>query len=176
MPSPSLAGTRLALLLCATFAQTAKTVDRKEYPLSYLRFTPTEYRLLSSTYDRFDLAKHSLPAFRRLLTMALADESPRLARKVERLRQGEAELLFYHFRPRPAAAVRHDLSDEELSTFAEVCGAMAFLVRFVRPFQRAFVETLEELEPELAAKVDRMSGYAFEQLYNRAVGRECWEV
>jgi hypothetical protein len=144
--------------------------------LSYLRFTPNAYQTLSSTCTRLDLSKHNLPTFRRLLTLALADVSPELARLLERLRPAEAELLYYHFRPHPAAAVRHDLTDEELSTFAEVCGAMAFLVRFVRPFQRTFVETLEELEPELAAKVDRLSGYAFEQLYNRAVGRECWEV
>ncbi len=144
--------------------------------MSHLRFTPPEYRLLSTTYDRFDLAKHSLPAFRRLLTMALGDVSPKLARRVDRLRPGEAELLYYHFRPRPAAAVRHDLTDEELSTFAEVCGAMALPVRFVRPFQRTLVEALEGLRPELAEKVDRMSGYAFVHLYNWAVRRGCGEA
>jgi hypothetical protein len=144
--------------------------------LSHLRFTPPEYQLLSSTFDRFDLGKHRLLAFRRLLAMALADASPKLARRVDRLRQSEAELLYYHFRPRPAAAVRHDMTDQELSLFADACGSVPFPVRFVRPFQRTLVEALEGLRPELAEKVDRMSGYAFVHLYDWAVGRGCWEA
>jgi hypothetical protein len=144
--------------------------------LNYLRFTPTEYRTLSAVCHRLDLGTHSLPAFRRLLAVALAEASPKLARRVSRLRPGEAELLYRHFQPRPAAAVRHDLTDEELSAFAQACGAASIPVRFVRPFQGTLVETVEELLPELAAKVARMSGYAFERLYNKALGREWWSA
>jgi hypothetical protein len=142
--------------------------------LSFLRFTPTEYRLLCSACVRFDLAVDGLSNFRRLLVLALGEESPNLARRIEKLRLREVELLYYHFRPRPEAAVRHDLTDEELSLFAEVCTSASLPVRFVRPFQKTLVESLTGWQPELATKVDRLSGYAFERLYNQAVGRECW--
>jgi len=142
--------------------------------MSFLRFTPQEYGALAAVCERLDLGSHGLPAFRRLLAVALAETHPQLARRVDRLRRGEAELLYHHFRPRPPAAVRHDLTDEELSAFAQACGAAALPVRFVRPFQAVLVEALAGLRPELARKVARLSGHAFERLYNRAVGREWW--
>ncbi len=49
-----------------------------------------------------------------------------------------------------------------------------FPVRFVRPFQGLLAEMLERGRPDLAKKVARMSGYQFERLYNKALGREWW--
>src|SRR5579884_806449 len=126
--------------LCAARAQSDPTVHGKEHLMSFLRFTPQEYGALAAVCERLDLGSHGLPAFRRLLAVALAETHPQLARRVDRLRRGEAELLYHHFRPRPPAAVRHDLTDEELSAFAQACGAAALPVRFVRPFQAVLVE------------------------------------
>jgi hypothetical protein len=142
--------------------------------VAYLRFTPEEYHTLCEMSRRHGLGGRNMPAFKRLLVEALSGVSFNLARRVANLRGRRLELLYFHFRPRPAAAIRHDLTAPELRLVEEACVAAPFPVRFVKPFKGLLVEMLERSRPELADKVARMSGYQFERLYNRAVGREWW--
>lgn len=70
--------------------------------MSYLRFTPEEYRILCRQYRQLDLGGCHLPAFKRLLNKALAETAPTLARRLVRLRRGTFLLLYQHFRDRPS--------------------------------------------------------------------------
>jgi hypothetical protein len=137
--------------------------------LSYLRFTPDEYRTLRRLNPGAE--PMHMPAFRRRLVAALNPVWPGLARKIARLRRGEMTLLYHHFQPRPADGAGHGLSPDELRVLGEACVSSPFPVRFVRPFKGLLVEMLEGSLPELARKVERMSGHQFERLYNQAVGR-----
>jgi hypothetical protein len=142
--------------------------------VAYLRFTPDEYRTLRDLHRRHGLDGRNLPSFKRLLVEALRGVSGHLARRITSLRGRRLELLYFHFRTRPPTVVRHDLNAEELRLVEEACVSAPFPVRFVKPFKGLLAEMLERSRPELAEKIARMSGYQFERLYNRAVGREWW--
>jgi hypothetical protein len=141
--------------------------------LSHLRFTPEEYRTIADLCRRHDLGRRHQPAFRRLLLAALQETCPALAGRLARLRRGEVDLLYRHFRERPAPAPeRYELSSEELRTLAAACVTAPFTVRFVRPFRRMLVEVLQEEWPDLALKLAHMSGQQFERLYEQVRQRQ----
>jgi hypothetical protein len=144
--------------------------------LSYLRFTPPEYRAVASACGRFRLVDHDLPTFHLLLVAALGP-LPGLAGRIAGLRGRRLEILYLHFRERqrPAAAGRHDLTFEELHLLAVACDTAPFRVRFARPFQSVLVELFEGARPELARKLAALSGRHFNRLYNRALGRGWWD-
>jgi hypothetical protein len=148
---------------------------RRSVPLSYLRLTLAEYRVISRECFRLNLGRCSRPAFRRGLVAALQDHSSTLAEKVAALRRPQIRLLHEHFYERPGAAVREpspELSADEWVTFAEACVSYPLPVRFVRPFRHMLVELFREVSPELARKLEGLSGRQFEQLYGQATERK----
>ena len=145
--------------------------------MSYLRFLPDEYRILSNLCGQMRLGSQNLAPFKRLLVAALEETHQDLARRIARLRGRRLELLYYHFRE-PTPTVRlsepYDLDPEERAVVAEACQTTPFPVRLVRPFKKVLIHQFEETRPELAQKLRWLSGHQFERLYNQAVGREWW--
>jgi hypothetical protein len=147
--------------------------------LSYLRFSPDEYRTLSHLFVLKRLGDHNLPAFKRLLVAGLNETDRQLARQVARLRGRRLEMLYYHFRERTPPvrpSMPYDLDPEERATVVEACQSTPFPVRLVRPFKNVLISQFEDTRPELAQKLRWLSGHQFERLYNQAVGREWWGV
>ncbi len=140
--------------------------------MSYLRFTPEEYREVAHLCRTHRLAEGHLPGFTRRLVELLQASCPPLAARVARLRRAQLTLLFRHFSDGPApSGARPELSPEEKRALAAACEATPFPVRFVRPFRGLLVEMLEGPLPDLARKLAQMSGHQFERLYNAALGR-----
>jgi hypothetical protein len=151
--------------------------------LSYLRFTPDDYRLLARACRHVQLGGCSRAAFNRLLVESLSSSSPGLAQRIACLRRTELSLLYDHFRERlrPTAEGDRQGSDVdggeqgftpgELRVIAEACLSAPFHVRFVRPFKRVLVELFQEAWPALAQKLARLSGSQFERLYEHACGQ-----
>jgi len=138
--------------------------------LSYLRFTPDEYRTLADLCRHHGLGNQSQPAFKRLLVEALRAPRPALADRVVRLRRRQLDLLYWHFRERTTPPVKggsDDFTRDELRLIAEACVSAPFRVRFVRPFKAVLVELFQEEWPELAFKLDALSGHRFERLYEQ---------
>ena len=146
--------------------------------MSYLRFTPDEYRTISRLCHRLRLGRQHRPGFKRLLLQALSSAAPALAKRIARLRRSELGLLYDHFQERIGPAIgadcpagpRHDFTPEELQTLLDAFAGPPSQVRFVRPFKNVLVEMFAESSPELAQKLARMSGHQFERLYEQACG------
>ncbi len=141
--------------------------------MSYLRLTPAEYHAVRRECLRLGLGRCSRPAFRRGLIAALAGHEPPLADKIARLRRPALRVLHEHFHlpaeaPRPK---RVDLTPDEWAAFAEACVSYPLPVRFVRPFRHMLVELFREVSPELASKLEKLTGRQFEHLYGQATER-----
>jgi len=144
--------------------------------LSYLRFTPDEYRTIAGLCRRLRLGRQHRPGFKRLLVQALASVAPELGKRLARLRRSELGLLYNQFQerigPGPGASAntgpRHDFTPAELQTVLDACVTPPSPVRFVRPFKHVLVELFAESAPELAQKLAHMSGHQFERLYEQA--------
>jgi hypothetical protein len=142
--------------------------------LSHLRFTPDEYRTIADLCRRHGLGHRSQPVFNRLLGALLCGRHPELADRLCRLRRGQLDLLYWHFRERtspPWNAYPQEFSGDELRLLAEACAAAPFRVRFVRPFKSVLVELFQEEWPELARKLSALSGHKFERLYEQLCER-----
>lgn len=139
--------------------------------MSYLRFTPGEYRTLSELSARQALSRRHQSAFRRLLVASLRQADPALAGRIARLSRDKANLLYWHFREHtPAApAPPTQFTAQELRLVAEACVKAPFPVRFVRPFKDMLIELFEEEWPALARKLAGLSGLQFERLYAQVV-------
>ena len=138
--------------------------------MSYLRFTPDEYRTLVISCARLEPGSHRGPAFKRLLAQALRGVDAALAERIARLRPSDLRLLCQHFGGhggRPSAfgrsAMKIDFTAREKHLLAEACAATP--VRFVRPFKQLLVERFRETSPNLARKLAWLSGREFEELF-----------
>jgi hypothetical protein len=140
--------------------------------VSYLRFTPDDYRTILQACCRLDPGSHHRPAFKRRLVEALAGTSSSLAKRIARLRASDVRLLHDHFRERTRPANPwHEFAPGELRALEDACAAAPFPVRFVRPFKRFLVDKFQEIWPDLARKISWLSGPQFERLYEQVNAR-----
>ncbi len=125
--------------------------------MAYLRFDPHDYDTLSRLCRSHDLASQSLPAFRRLLLLALADLCPRLAKDIATLDRQRLHLLYSHCRAQPHNEREHGLTGAEIDVVKAAGVPLLSCARFARLLKRALVRTLAELDGALAAKIERLS-------------------
>ena len=138
--------------------------------MSYLRFTPDEYRTIADVCHEHRLDQLSQPAFHRRLMETLRRLAPALADRIARLGRAKRTLLYWHFRTRtPVVRPRLTFTAQDLRLVAEACLTVPFRVRVVRPFKHVLVELFQEECPALARKLARLSGRQFEQLYEQVV-------
>ena len=138
--------------------------------MSYLRFTPDEYRTIARLCREHDLGGRHQPAFRRLLVEALRNACPALADRIARLGKAKLGVLYWHFRERtPTIRTRPQFTTQDLRLIVEACLTAPFRVRLVRPFKHVLIELFQEEWPALARKLARLSGHQFEELYEEVV-------
>jgi hypothetical protein len=138
--------------------------------MSYLRFTPDEYRTIAELCQEHNLGSCNQPVFHRLLVQALRGTCPALATRLSRLGRSKRTILYWHFRTRtPAVRTRPQFTAHDLRLVAEACQTVPFRVRIVRPFKHVLVELFQDEWPDLAQKLARLSGRQFEQLYEQVV-------
>jgi hypothetical protein len=143
--------------------------------MTWLCFSPKDYRALSRLCVPLPTARDDLAAFRRFLLESLADVRPALAERIAELDGHKIGVLLDHFSDRaPADASRgrqHLFNGEELRVVAEACASFLHPVRFVRHLRMALVGHLSDLFPHLARKLARLSDRQFERLYEQVTGR-----
>jgi hypothetical protein len=143
--------------------------------VTYLRFSPADYRnLCRFCQPPLHPRLHTL-AFKRLLVTSLAEAQSSLAGRVAELRGPELRILRDHFNGRATAeapaGAGHAFSAEELTTVAEACESFLHPVRILRHFRGALVGHLSDFFPALALKLARLSERQFSRLYEQVTGR-----
>jgi hypothetical protein len=134
--------------------------------LSYLRFTPAEYRAVARVCRRLDLGSYNPPTFQRVLALALSDASPGLSDRVSRFGRGEVRLLYDHLRAKTRDAQR-PFPSEEWRKLGEACESVPATHRFAHQVQRAVIGHLRTASPGLCRKLARMSISQFVRLFDR---------
>jgi hypothetical protein len=148
----------MAQLLCGE--------SNRRNSLSYLRFTPSEFRALTDLYRALELRGVSLTAFGCLLSFELAEARPLLARRIDGFSSGELRLLLERMPGQPAGAFTAD----ELQALVEARGPLPLAGRFARPARRRLVTNLMMTRPKLARKIARLSNEGFERLCEQLHG------
>ncbi len=146
--------------------------------MSYLRFTPDDYRNLAHVCSRLNLHRSQPRQFKRLLIQDLRYVSPSLAQRIVAFRWTELRLVFDHFAVGACPTTEgipkdplHEFDLLELMMIAEECAAGPFPIRFIRQFKRVLVERLLESWPILAGKLSWLSGHQFERLFKQVSER-----
>ena len=142
--------------------------------MSYLRFTPDEYRILSYVCRRLTLHRRRPRHFKRLLTREVRSVAPSLAERITAFRWAELRLVFEHF-AEGACPQTEDIPDDprcefdllELMMIAEECATAPFPVRNFGHFKCILVERLPNAWPILAGKLSSLSVHQFERLFRQ---------
>jgi hypothetical protein len=142
--------------------------------MAYLRLDSRDYETFCRLCRTYDLGNHSLPTFKRLLLLGLADHSPRLAEDVAALSRRQLRLLYDRVREGPPVERGHGLSGVEVEAVRDSGVPLVSQCRFFHLLKRALVRRLVVSHAIVAAKVDRMSLGQFQGLCQevRARGRE----
>jgi hypothetical protein len=143
--------------------------------MSYLRFSPEEYRAICRLAKDIPLSGADLPALKHFLVAYLPLDQLRLAKRIGHLDNRQMRVLYEHLKDqRQAGAVqsgRHAFTAEELKMVGEACDSLLYPVRFLRFFRNTLVEHLHGIDPSLARKLGRLSERQFERLYEHLKGR-----
>ena len=143
--------------------------------MSYLRFSPDEYGLISRLAQEIPLSGADLPALKHFLVAYLPLDRLELTMRISRLDNRQMRLLYEHLKNEQQDTARtvggHLFTEEEMDTVAEVCASIVSPTRFLRYFRMGLINHLRDLHPELARKVARLSERQFERLYEQVKGR-----
>jgi hypothetical protein len=152
--------------------------------MSYLRFSPAEYRAIAAACRSVMLSDDFFPAFPAFLATALTDTQPDLARRIARFRRYQLGMLFEDLkgrRPGPgvepgpgreaAAGAGYDLTGDELEAVAQAGGSFLLLERFRAAYRNFLVRRLGRTAPDLSRKLagfsDRQIGWLCHQVQGR---------
>jgi hypothetical protein len=138
--------------------------------LSYLRFSPREYRALCRICRPLSLDGMQLPPLKRFLIESLLVVRPALAKRVALFGRSQLRLLLDHFREQEAKQ-EPELSAEDFYLLMEACHAWASGHRFLRYYRISLIRLFNKVKPSLANKLARMSEDQFQALYGRVTER-----
>jgi hypothetical protein len=148
--------------------------------MTYLRFTPKEFRAVRLACRAMDLHKPFTGGFKLTLVQALLGSAPELAHRLTRLSRRQLELLYGHLqerrqRPaghhRPAESEAGDgLTAEEFQAVARACPPFVLQARFLPLFKRFLARHFGRAAPALARKLARLSDRQVERLYGQVTG------
>jgi hypothetical protein len=143
--------------------------------MRYLRFSPDEYRVMRRLVRTTPLGEMDLPAVKRFLVANLPLDRLDLAMRIDRLEDGQMQLLYEHLvGHKPAGAMRGGwdaFTEGELETVAYAWGSFPYPVRFLRHFRKPLVHLLSDGSPDLAQKLAGLSERQFRLLYEHVRGR-----
>ena len=140
--------------------------------MSYLRFSPDEYRVLRRLVRATPLSEMDLPAVKRFLVANLPLDRLDLAMRIDRLEDGQLQLLYEHLvGHNPAGAMWDGFTEAELNAVAYAWSSFPYPVRFLRYFRKPLVHLLSDGSPDLAQKLAGLSARQFRLLYEYVRGR-----
>jgi hypothetical protein len=155
--------------------------------LSYLRFTPEEFRAIRQACDPVHLNADFLAVFKYFLVEALDDTLPDLATRIRRFRRSQLVLLYGFLRQQRTAAAK---SQAQTRREESECGLTAEELQAVRyasdpfflhdgypgSFRDFLLYNLREARPRLAAKLARLHPRQIARLYQQAKRRSRWNA
>jgi hypothetical protein len=143
--------------------------------MSYLRFSPDEYRVLRRLVRAAPRSEMDLPALKGYLVAHLPLDRLDLARRIDRLEDGQMRLLNERLvcpAPRPPDRCEWDAFTEvELEAVADAWGLFLYLVEFLRHFRAPLVHLVSDGFPGLAEKLAGLNERQFMRLYEHLRGR-----
>ena len=144
--------------------------------MSYLRFSPEEYRALCRLCEQLPLGATGLTAFRHFLVAYMPLDQLELAKRIARLDDRPMRLLQKHLLGRRQAEApegdKLPFTEEELKLITRTIDFPRHPLRLLRHFQKSMVERLSDSYPSLAWKLARLSERQFERLYEHVRGRK----
>ena len=155
--------------------------------MSFLRFTPEEFRAIRQACDAVHLSGDFLAVFKYFLVEALDDTLPDLATRIRRFRRSQLVLLYGFLRQQRTAAAK---SQEQTRTEEGECGLTAEELQAVRyatdpfflhdgdlgSFRDFLLYNLRETRPRLAAKLAQLRPRQMVRLYQQAKRRSRWNA
>ena len=143
--------------------------------MSYLRFSPDEYRAICRLAEQIPRGGMGLSALQHFLVANLPLAQLDLANRVARLDDLQMQLLHEHLRGQSledALAGEWDgFTEAELEAVADVWDSFPYPNRFLRHFREPLVRLFSDTFPGLARKLARMSEHQFTRLYDYVKGR-----
>src|SRR6516162_9712548 len=143
--------------------------------MSYLRFSPDEYRALCRLAEQIPRGGMGLSALQHFLVANLPLAQLDLANRVARLDDLQMQLLHEHLQGQSledALAGEWDgFTEAELEAVADAWESFPYPRRFLRYFRRPLVHLLSDGSPDLARKLDGLSERQFTRLYEYVKGR-----
>jgi hypothetical protein len=144
--------------------------------MSYLRFSPEEYQIISRLAQEIPLSGDDPHALKHFLVAYLPLDRLDLTMRISRLDNGQMRLLHEHLKNErkdgAGADGKHHFTAEEMDAVAEACASLVSPTRFLRYFRTSLVDHLRDIYPELARKIARLSERQFERLYEQVKRRK----
>ena len=143
--------------------------------MSYLRFSPDEYRALCRLAEQIPRGGMGLSALQHFLVANLPLAQLDLANRVARLDDLQMQLLHEHLQGQSledALAGEWDgFTEAELEAVADAWESFPYPRRFLRYFRRPLVHLLSDGSPDLARKLATLSERQFWLLFEYVRGR-----
>jgi hypothetical protein len=147
--------------------------------MSYLRFTPEEFRAIRRTCDLVELSDDFFVFFRYFLMESLSGMMPLLAIRIARFRRAQLELLYRFVRRQKTSEIRSrgqtgreegdcDLTSEELQVIRSASGPFFLHDGSLGSFLGYLLCRLGKTRPGLAAKLARLRPRQIARLYRQA--------
>ena len=155
--------------------------------MSYLRFTPEEFRAIRQTCHSVNLSDDFFVFFKYFLVESLSAMLPTLATRIARFSRPQLQLLYEFLRHQKASEVRSrwqtrrgedecGLTSEELQTVRRASGPFFLHDGSLGSFRDYLVYHFGGTQPGLAAKVARLRPRQIARLYHQANKRSRWEA
>jgi hypothetical protein len=155
--------------------------------LSYLRFTPDEFRAIRHVCDSVELSDDFFAVFKYYLVELLSDTLPDLAKRVSRFRRPQLGLLYGFLRSQKTSQIRSrgrtwreedacGLTLEELQAVRRASSPFFLHDGSLGSFQDYLVYNLGGTRPGLAAKLARLRPRQIAKLYHQANKRGRWNA
>jgi hypothetical protein len=146
--------------------------------LSYLRFTPEEFRAIRQACDSVELSGDFFAVFKYFLVESLSDTHPDLATRILRFYRPQLVLLYAFLRRQRTSAAKnrgptrreeheYGLTTEELQAVRHASGPFFLYDGYLGSFQDFLLYNLGETRPSLAAKLARLDPRQVAGLYHQ---------
>jgi hypothetical protein len=153
--------------------------------MSYLRFTPKEFRAIRRACRSLDLNDDFFVVFKYFLVESLTGPSASLTQKLAHLPRHKLRILCDYLREqKPSSVEKHGwlrkggtqcaLTFEELQTVRQVSGVFFLHDGSLHSFQDYLVYAFRKSAPGLAARLDHLSQQQIESLFYQVKQPRRW--
>ncbi len=152
--------------------------------VTYVRFTPQEFRAISRVCASLNFSDDAFPAFKAFLTDSLGPGFPALASRISRLDDCQIGLIYEHLKGQraPAAQPGRDrraaaggqgphLAGEDRKALARAAAFLRLHDECLPSFKACLVRLVGESSPALASRLARLTDHEVEALCRQVEGR-----